>query len=87
MAGTRALREFDGFQDADRLIDALLELDRLVDRALGFTLPLPLPLSAAAAAAAGALPAAHHTRPVAGGQCRDQAAQRNAGQPPPDLGA
>lgn len=31
MVGTRALREFDGFQDAAPLIDALLELDRLVD--------------------------------------------------------
>jgi hypothetical protein len=31
MAGTRALRELDGVQGADPLIDALLDLDRLVE--------------------------------------------------------
>jgi uncharacterized protein YqcC (DUF446 family) len=31
MVGTRALRELDGLPDADPLIDALLELDRLVE--------------------------------------------------------
>ncbi len=31
MAGSKALREFDGLHDADPLIDVLLELDRLVE--------------------------------------------------------
>lgn len=31
LAGTRALRELDGVEGADPLIDALLDLDRLVE--------------------------------------------------------
>ena len=30
-AGTRAVREYDGYDDAEPLVDALLELDRLVN--------------------------------------------------------